>query len=148
MGMLLLQVISPSLLCHRMIESEMVIVWKGMTGIPHASFDLSLLNIPSQRRRFVPWCATPLFFLRDTAPKSRPINFPPLLSFPPSSTRPDSAKNFSLPFQPHCSRRGPRFDLSSQQKFQQNMKIWCLGFHKMYKRKKSAEGPTLLMLGF
>ena len=42
MGMLLLQVISPSLLCHRMIESEMVIVLKGMTGIPHASFDLSL----------------------------------------------------------------------------------------------------------
>ena len=48
----------------------------------------------------------------------------------------------------HCSRRGPRFDSSSQQKYQQNMKIWCLGFHKMYKRKKSAEGPTLLMLGF
>ena len=48
----------------------------------------------------------------------------------------------------HRSRRGPRLDLSYQQKFQQIMKIRCLGFHKMYKRKKSAEGPTLLMLGF
>ena len=33
----------------------------------------------------------------------------------------------------HLSRRGPRFDLDFQQKFQQNMKIGCLGFHKIYK---------------
>ena len=44
----------------------------------------------------------------------------------------------------HCSERGPRFDLSSQQKFQQNMKIWCMGFHKIHKWKKSSEGTTLL----
>ena len=48
----------------------------------------------------------------------------------------------------HLSRRGPSFDLSFQQKFQQNMKIGCLGFHKIYKWKKSTEGSTLLMLGF
>ena len=48
----------------------------------------------------------------------------------------------------HRSRRGPRFCLSSQQKFKQIMKIWCSGFHKINKRKKSTEGPTLLKLGF
>ena len=39
----------------------------------------------------MPWCATPLFFLRDTAPKSRPINFLPSrasLPHPPGLTRP------------------------------------------------------------
>ena len=33
----------------------------------------------------------------------------------------------------HCCRRGPRFDLSSQQKYQLNMKLGCWGFHQMHK---------------
>ena len=48
----------------------------------------------------------------------------------------------------HCCRMGPRFDLSSQQKFQQIMKILCLSFTKINQRKKSTEGPTLLIFGF
>ena len=50
--------------------------------------------------------------------------------------------------QAHRSRRGPRFDLSSQRKFEEYMKIWCYSFHKMHKRKKSTEGTTLLKIGF
>ena len=50
-------------------------------------------------------------------------------------------------FLAHCSRRGPRFDLSSQQKFQQKMKIWCLGFPKMYKRKKIYRGTYTADVG-
>ena len=49
---------------------------------------------------------------------------------------------------PHCASGGHRLDLRSQQIFQQIMKIWCLGFHKINKRKKSTGGPTLLIVGF
>ena len=48
----------------------------------------------------------------------------------------------------HRCRRGRRFVLSSQQKFQQNMKICCKGIHKIHKWKYSTEGPTLVILGF
>ena len=49
---------------------------------------------------------------------------------------------------PLCASGGHRLDLRSQRKFQQIMKIWSLGFHKINKRKKSTGGPTLLIVGF
>ena len=67
---------------------------------------------------------------------------PPLLR----NSRPRGRKEGN--FMTHLSRSGPRFDLSYYHKIEQNMKIGCLGFHKMYKRKKSTEGPKLLILGF
>ena len=41
---------------------------------------------------------------------------------------------------------GCRVDLSCKPKFQQDMKIWCLGTHEMCKWKNSVEGLTLLMI--
>ena len=45
----------------------------------------------------------------------------------------------------HCSGRGSGFDLSSQSKFQQNMFIWCLDYHKIHKWKSSGKGPSLTL---
>ena len=42
----------------------------------------------------------------------------------------------------HRTRRGSRFDLGSQSKFQPNMIVRCPNNQKMQKRKKSVEGPS------
>ena len=84
-------------------------------------------------------------FLRFIAPRRWSTNSPcPLLS---SELSARYSRSFALACS-HCCRRGPRYYLRSQQKFQQNMKITCLGFHKIHKRKKSTEGPVVPTLGF
>ena len=41
----------------------------------------------------------------------------------------------------HCCRRGPRFDLSFQQKFQWSMNFWWKCSHRMQNLKRLTEGP-------
>ena len=48
----------------------------------------------------------------------------------------------------HCTRRGRRFDLSFQRKFQWAMSFWYKCYQKTYKLKKSVEGSSLRMSGF
>ena len=70
-------------------------------------------------------------------------------SFSPNTSE-TSNQIFSTTWRPgsHCTRRGRRFDLSFQRKFQWAMSFWYKCYQKTYKLKKSVEGSSLRMLGF